>query len=185
MEREGQEFIGVLTIVWKTRDPALATDRIRRVVQAVRDLRPGNPPRRLAIDATSERYYAAQLQAELAPLIPVELVVSSETVEQPGGEKITEKALLGNQYVGELDDNHLTLAPERYLRDDHRLVRRDRGSFDTALGPNGEHGDTFDSHKLALHALTSNAGALESVAGIRLPTPQYRPPALGYRWRLR
>jgi hypothetical protein len=184
MERSGSEFSGVLTLVWKTRDPAIATDRIRRTVQAVRDARPGNPPRRLAIDATSERYFAVQLQRELAPLIPVELVISSETVEQPGGEKITKKALLGSQYIAELDDNHLTLAPDRYLRDDHRLVRTDRGSYTTTLGPNGEHGDTFDSHKLALHALTSTSGALEGVTGIRMGRPSIRRPTLGPRLSL-
>lgn len=178
MESSGLEYLGRLTLVWKTKDPAVATDRIRRTIEAVRAIRPGNPPRRLAIDATNERYFATTLQRELAALIPVELVISSETVEQPGSESITKKALLGNQYVAVLDDNRLTLAPERYLRDDHRLVRRDRGSFDTALGPNGEHGDTFDSHKLALHALTSTQGALEGVEGIRMPTPQIRRVAL-------
>jgi hypothetical protein len=175
MERRGVEFISLLTIVWKTRDPNVARDRIARVVRCVRDLRPGNPPRRLCIDATSERYFAADLQRELAPLVPVELVVSSETIEQPGSESITLKAYLGNQYVSALDDNRLTLPPERYLRDDHRLVKRDRGSFTTELGANGEHGDTFDSGKLALHALTSNAGAIEDTAGIRMPKPKVRP----------
>lgn len=178
LERSGIECIGVLTLVWKTRDPEIAMARIRRVVTDVRTIRPGNPPRRLCIDATNERYFSTSVQTALASLGPVELVISSETVEQPGSEPITKKALLGNQYVGELDDNHLTLPPERYLLDDHRLVRRDRGSFTTALGPNGEHGDTFDSHKLALHALTSTAGGIDSMAGIRAPVPQYRPSLL-------
>lgn len=182
-ERQGAEIIAPLTLVWKTRDPALAKARFRAVVAAIRAARPGNPPRRMAVDATNERYFATEVQRELAPLVPVELVVSSETVDQPGGEPITKKALLGNRYVQELDDNHLTLPPERYLRDDHRLVKRDRGSFATDTGPNGEHGDTFDSHKLALHALVSNEGAIESTEGIRVPAsavprPRYMPPRL-------
>lgn len=183
MERSGIEQIAVLTLTWKTSDPALAKERFRRVVTAIREARPGNPPRRMAVDATNERYFATEVQTELSGLVPVELVVGSETVEQPGSEPITKKALLGNQYVAELDDNHLTLAPERYLRDDHRRVRRDRGSFTCEVGPGGEHGDTFDSHKLALHALTSTAGAIESMDGIHIPEPEvqrwvYVPPML-------
>lgn len=185
MERSGVEFIAPLTFVWKTRDPAIARSRIERVVRTVRDLRPGNPPRRLCIDATNERYFATDLQRDMAPLIPVELVIASETVEQPGGESITRKALLGSRYVGEMDDNHLTLAPERYLRDDHRLVKRDRGSFSCDPGPNGEHGDTFDSHKLALHALTSTAGAIASMDGIRVGRPTIRRLPLAAQGRLR
>ena len=177
MERSGVEMIGILTLVWKTKDPALAKERFRKVIQAVCEYRPGNPPRRMAVDATNERYFATELQRELAALVPVELVVGSETVELPGSEPITKKALLGNRYVAELDDNHLILAPERYLRDDHRLVKRDRGSFDTDTGPGGEHGDTFDSHKLALHALTSTAGAIDSMEGIHVPEPAFRAPA--------
>lgn len=178
MERRGVELFAVLTLVWKTRDPATARDRIGRVVRAIREARAGQPARRLAVDATSEKYFATDLQRELGRELPVELVVSSETVEQPGGESITLKALLGNRYVAELDDNHLVLAPERYLRDDHRLVKRDRGSFDTEIGPNGEHGDTFDAHKLALHAINSTAGALSGVEGIRVAPVRYRAPLI-------
>lgn len=185
MERSGVEFIAPVTFVWKTRDPAIARDRIQRIVRAVREARPGNPPRRLCIDATNERYFATDLQRDMAPLVPVELVIASETVEQPGGESITKKALLGGRYVAELDDNHLTLAPERYLRDDHRLVKRDRGSFSCEPGPNGEHGDTFDSHKLALHALTSTGGAIASMDGIRTGRVTIRRPVLPVQGRLR
>jgi hypothetical protein len=184
LERSGSELVGVLTLVWKTRDPKLARARIRRLVELIRKVRPGNPPRRLAADATSERYFCADLQTDLAALVPVELVVASETVEQPGSEPITKKALLGNQYVAALDDNRVTLPPERYIRDDHRLVKRDRGSFTTDLGPGGEHGDTFDSHKLALHALTSTAGAIETMAGIRTPRPVIRVRRLKFQGRL-
>ena len=175
MERSGVEVAGLLTLVWKTKDPAIAKERFRRVVEEIRAARPGNPPRRMAVDATNERYFATEVQRELSSLVPVELVVGSETVEQPGSEPITKKALLGSQYVDAIDNNRVTLAPERYIRDDHRLVRRDRGSFDCELGPNGEHGDTFDSHKLALHALTSTAGAIESMEGIRAQRPAFRP----------
>ena len=47
-------------------------------------------------------------------------------------------------------------------------MKRDRGSFTTDLGAAGEHGDTFDSHKFALRALTSSDGGLETTDGIRM-----------------
>ncbi len=178
LEEIGAEKRAVLVLVWKTRDPAVAKHRIRTVVEALARIRPDRLPRRLAIDATSERFFAIEVQRELAGILPVELVIASETVEVPGSGSMTQKAILGNQYVGALDDNQLTLPPEKYLRDDHRLVKRDRGSFTTDLGPAGEHGDTFDSGKLALHALTSTSGAIESTEGIRLGRPGYRPRTL-------
>jgi hypothetical protein len=183
MERAGLDCVAVVTFVWKTRDPALAKERIRRVVQEVNERKEGGRARRLAVDATSERYFAIELQRELAALVPVELVIASETVELPTGEKMTKKSLLGSLWVAEIDDNRAVLAPERYLREDFRRVRKDKGTFVCEVGPSGEHGDTFDSHKLARHALVSTQGALESVEGIRLGSatgrPQFRPMRLG------
>ena len=153
MEREGIESFGRATFVWKTRDPDLAKERARRLVETVNQRQEGGPARRLCIDATNERYFATEVQNEFGGLLPVQLVIASETIEQPGAEPMTMKSFLGNRLVGTLDDNHMTLPPERYVKEDFRLVKRDRGSFVCSLGPNGEHGDTFDSHKLALEAL--------------------------------
>ncbi len=168
MERSGIEVVGVVTIVWKTADPAIAKARVRQVVQTVNSRPEGGRARRLAIDASNETYFATEVQTELCGLIPVELVKGGETVELPGQEPITKKALLGSRLVAVFDDNQITVAPERYIKSDMRLVRRDRGSFACEAGPNGEHGDTFDSHKLALWALSSTNGAMESAEGIRM-----------------
>lgn len=174
-ERSGAEVIFPVTFYWKTAEPSIARGRVRRIVEAVNARPNGGRARRLCIDATNERLFSRELQSELGALVPVELVVGSETVDQPGGESITKKALLGNKLVGLLDDNLATVAPDRYTKDDLRRVKRDRGSFSCEVGPNGEHGDVFDGHKLALHALTSTDGAIESTAGIRIATPKYRP----------
>jgi hypothetical protein len=170
IEQAGSEWIGVVTIAWKTTDPAIAKARARLIVQTVNSRRQGGRARQLCMDATNERYFATEVQRELSALVPVQLVVASETVEQPGGEKITRKALLGNLLANEVNDNRATLPPERYIKDDFRRVKRDRGSFSCETGPNGEHGDTFDSHKLALHALISTAGAItaETLGQIRI-----------------
>lgn len=152
-ERLGTQFYGRLTCVWKTADPDLARERARRIIAVIRGRSEGGPARRLAIDATNERYWATDLRKALAAELPVELVIASQTVERPGAETMNMKQWLGSQLVGELDDNHLVLAPERYLFEDFRLVKKDRGTFVADTAPDGKHGDVFDSHKLALHAL--------------------------------
>lgn len=109
---------------WKTWDPAVAEERIERAVRAIAarkeglpadaQWQAGGPARRLCVDATNERYWAQGLRRKLSALLPVELVVASETIERPGEpEPMTMKQFLGGQLVGELDDNHLWLPPER------------------------------------------------------------------------
>lgn len=168
MEREGTDLKGVLTVTWKTSDPALATERARRIVQTVNARPEGGRARRLCVDATNERFFATQVRRDFSALVPVELIIGSETIQVPGAEApLTMKAHLGGLLVAELDDNHLTLPAERYLKEDFRLVRRDRGSFACEPAADGKHGDVFDSHKLGLWALKSTAGGLTTTAGIR------------------
>lgn len=156
VERVGVEFKVRAILVWKTRDPDVASERLRAVVQAVAQ-RPGAArAKAIAVDATSEKYFAAALKKELTPELPVHLVVGSERIERPGYEPMNHKQFLGSQLVGELDDNHLTLPPERYVREDFRLVKKERGAFVCEPDVMGRHGDTFDAVKLALHALLNN-----------------------------
>lgn len=165
VERIGTDFNVPLILVWKTRDPEVARLRVRAVVEAVQGRERGGRGRMLCIDATSERYWAADLRKSLMTLIPVECVVSSETVEMPGEEPMTLKQQMGGQLVGAMDDNRVTLPPERYVREDFRLVKRDRGTFQTEISPDGKHGDTFDAVKLGIRALTGRAGfAYQAVA---------------------
>lgn len=167
MELDGIDPVAVHTWVWKTRDPAIAKARIGRIVQAVNGRPLGGRARRGAIDGTNERYFAIEVQRELAHEIPIEVVINSETVQLPGErDTVTKKAWLGSQWVDAIDQNRAVLAPDRYLKDDFRRVKKVRGSFDSEVGPNGEHGDTFDSHKLAFHALNSTGGALAGIEGI-------------------
>lgn len=156
-EQAGQETILRAVLVWKTTDPRLATERLRRVVETVRARPEGGRARKLCVDATGERYFAQALRTALGSEIPVELVIASETVELPGmDEPLTMKQWLGGRLVAQLDDNHLTLPPERYLKVDWRLVRKEKGQLVCEPDVDGKHGDTFDGAKLALHALTSH-----------------------------
>lgn len=157
VERRGVEKVVVAILTWKTSDPKVATERVWRTVQAVPARAQGGPARRLSIDATNERYFASSLRTSLQSVIPVDLIVGSEAVDRPGQEPMNWKQFLGSQWVGELEDNHVWLPPERYVKEDFRLVKRDRGSFACEPDEYGRHGDTFDACKLGDHSLEQKA----------------------------
>lgn len=178
-EDHGPDFVYRGAVAWKTRDPAIARERLGAVIKLVA-ARPGGRARALAIDATNEKYFAEDTRKLFRKELPVILVVASESVnptEQsarkkkrsvPGLEVGTNwKEYLGDQYVAKLDDNHLTLPPEQWLKADHRLVMKDRGKFVCEPDADGHHGDTFDGGKLALHAVGSHTG-IATTAGIRV-----------------
>lgn len=156
-EQIGTEYRVPLIAAWKTKDPDIARRRVRAVVDTVKTRERGGRARRLCVDATNERYWAADLRKALMAEIPVECVVASETVEKPGEEPMTQKQYLGGLLVGAMDDNKVTLPPERYIKEDFRLVKRDRGTYQTEVSPDGKHGDTFDGMKLGMKALKGKA----------------------------
>lgn len=180
-EQDGIEYSYPLTVAWKTADPAIATERLRRIIETVARRPKGGRARALDIDATNERYFATSLREEFRGLLPVHLIIGSETVKQPGYEPMTMKQFLGSRLVAELDDNHLTLAPERYIRDDWRLVKKDRGVLVCDVDVDGKHGDTFDSAKLALNAVVANGPVEATSAPISNISPSFSPSLKGGR----
>lgn len=187
VERRGVELIVRAVLVWKTTDPDIAEERIERVITTVRDSRSGSAggARRLCIDGTNEKYFAERIKKALGRYLPVEIVVASVKAEKPG-EEMNMKQYLGSMLVAELDDNHVLLPPERYIRDDFRLVKRDRGQFICEPDAAGRHGDTFDGTKLGVYALKSSSGAFtaESAAKVIMQKPRLDRLAAG-GWRLR
>ena len=165
LERRGVERILRAVINWKLSDPDVAMERAWRIIETVAARADGGPARKLCIDSTNERYFAKLAKKELGALVPVELVVASESVELPGAEPMNRKQHLGGLLVSELDDNHLLLPPERYIREDWRLVKKEKGQFVCEPDADGKHGDTFDSGKLANWALER----MGSVVGASVP----------------
>lgn len=152
LQRQGRTSIARLVVAWKTREPAVA----RQILTAILDdiAAAGQKARRLVIDASSERYYAADIRTHLRARCPVELVAGNQKLDFRG-ETLDAKTLLGNMYVSAIEDALLLLPAGEWIEFDHRLVKVESGRFVTDLGPAGEHGDTFDSGKLALWGLHS------------------------------
>lgn len=172
VEAQGAERIARLVLTWKVADPDVAMERISRVLGVIASRAKGGRARRLSIDATNERYFAQSARKALSASVPVELVIGSETIQPKGQpEPMTMKQFLGGRLVGELEDNHLTLPAERFLREDWRLVRKERGQFVCEPDSAGRHGDTFDATKLALWSLESMNGGWTSEAldAVRMP----------------
>jgi len=158
MEQAGTEFVTRAALVWKTANPAVQIERVRKIIGAVARRKAGGRMRRIALDATGDRLFAKHAQQELArDGVPVELVVASETVEMPGYDSpVTKKTWLGDRYVAALNDNKHTFPPERYFREDHRMPKKVRGVYVCEPASNGMHADTFDGGKLAQHALSGS-----------------------------
>jgi hypothetical protein len=128
------------------------------------------------MDATNERLFARRMQQQLGRICGVQLIVGSE--KKPGAtDDVNMKTLLGTNYVDALQRGQLDLPAHDYVKEDHRLVRRDRGLFVCCPASDGKHGDTFDSGKLALYGLATNAALaqyVEDCKKLRLTTREGR-----------
>lgn len=123
---------------------------------------------RACVDATNERYGAAELKKRLAGLLPVELIIASEGIEYRGT-KMTFKSYQTSLYLNTIDDGRLLLPDEQWVEDDARQVKSEKGLFYADVDESGNHADTFDATKQALHALrTGGRGgpAEASAAGV-------------------
>jgi len=161
LEEDGVNYIARLIVIWKTADPEVARERIARICNAVAQRSNGGRAKRVNVDATNERYFAVDLKRHLLPITPVQLVSGSETIERPGYGKQTSKQVLGGQLIAVLDDNCLSLPPDKYVREDWRMIKKERGLLTCDPDHEGRHGDTFDSTKLALSAVQQQKGRAE------------------------
>lgn len=162
-QRDGAMTHSRLVLAWKSNDPSIAKQFISLILDdlAARQLK----PRRLTIDASSERYFATDIRRIFAARVPVDLVAGNQRLDFRG-ESMDAKTLLGNIYCAAVEDGLFTLPTGEWIELDQRLVKREGGRFVTDLGPNGEHGDTFDSCKLALWGLQSGGPIQAEAIGI-------------------
>lgn len=155
----GMDYIVRLIARFKSADP----EHTKAILDDILDLPHGLRPRRLVIDASSEKFFALEVKRHLAGKCRVELISSTQTVRYRG-ENLPAKVYLGNLLINTLEDSQIWLPEAKWVQGDWRLVKRDRGSFATEVDSSGGHGDTFDSTKLSLHGLISTGGPAEASA---------------------
>ena len=163
MEKCGERLITRLICTWKTDNDEVQERRAKGLVEVIAKRASGGPARYLCIDATNERLFARRMQQQFRGICSVELVVGSEKKTGAAVDDVNMKTLLGTKYVDTLQRGQLDLPAHDYVKEDHRLVRRDSGHFVCSPTSDGKHGDTFDSGKLALHGLKSIATEAEIV----------------------
>lgn len=159
VEKVRMDYVVRLLLRWKTADPDVARAIIMSVLMKIAPRR----VRKFCIDATNEKYFATDLKKHLGALVPTELIVSSEKMKYLGEEMLF-KVYLGNLLINTMEDGHLAICDETWVKDDFRLVKRDRGSFTAEPDSAGNHADTFDAVKLGLHGVMGVGGPAEGNA---------------------
>ena len=137
----------LLKVRWKSKEYKYCVEMVRRIATAV-STAARRSARCLCIDATSERFFAALVQDELRKIVPGKLIGSSES-SSSGGQRYNYKTYMGNLYTTALEDGLIALPQARWVFDDYFLVRKEKGLYVTPVDSNGNHGDSFDSGKLA------------------------------------
>jgi hypothetical protein len=162
-QTDGRIVFERLIVRFKTGDDRVTKEVLRVVCEDLRSVK--KKARGIAVDASSEKFLCAQISREFTKYAPVRLIASGEAIVWKG-EALNYKQLLGNLYSSLFEDALIGLPEGEWIMEDHRLVLREKGSFMANLGPNGEHGDTFDSGKLANWCLVRGGRAEISAASI-------------------
>lgn len=150
-------FVGKLILSFKSSDPRKPKSILRELVMHLH-------PLGLAIDASSEIFWATEVRQELQNICPVFLIKNGERTEY-NGENVLYKTYLGNLGCDPFEDEICALPNSSVVKDDFRLVHRFKGGFDNQLdSATGRHGDLFDSWKLSLYALLYGTGATQAQA---------------------
>lgn len=151
-------YVQALVLRWRTDAPAWSIDILDEVISAIESTQ--RRPKRLVVDASNETFHAKNIATHFRGRVPVELVKGGEKIVWKN-ESFDAKTLLGNLYVAAFEDNLMAMPEGKWIQEDHRLVRTEAGRFVAEIGPDGGHGDTFDSGKLAYWALMrrTEAGA--------------------------
>jgi hypothetical protein len=179
-QKIGSKVIERCVVVFKTNDPDHTRAMVRIAIDGVR-ARTGRPPRRLVGDGTNERFFMTDLKRELAGKVVMEIVVMSESIEFRG-ETMTKKTYLGSLYVDQYEDASIAIPEDRYIREDRRLVVKEKGLFVNQTDSRGRHADTFTSGSLAVHGLLSRGGPAEAEAvgvggfGVKPPAGKWKNP---------
>ena len=135
-----------LILSFKSKDPKKPKGILRELATRLK-------AKAVAIDATSEVYWATEVREELEGVCDVILVKNSEKLDVMG-ERVLYKTYLGQLLVNAIDESQIDVPNDFNVKDDFRLVKKMKGGFDNSLdAATGRHGDLFDGTKLSLHAI--------------------------------
>lgn len=152
-------FYARLVLAWKTADPDVTEAIVKLVLDQLHAV--NVRPRRLGVDASNERFFATSLRKTFGGRVIVDLIAGNDKLKHRGTE-LDAKTLLGNLWASALEDGLVVLPVDEFIATDYRLVKREAGGFVTETGKGGEHGDCFDSGKLAYWALEGQGGPVSA-----------------------
>ena len=169
-QRIDGRYVTKLILSFKSKDP-------KKPKAILRELATRLKAKAVAIDATSEVYWATEVREELEGVSGVILVKNSEKLDFMG-ERVLYKTYLGQLLVNAIDEGQSDLPNDFNVKDDFRLVKKMKGGFDNSLDTaTGRHGDLFDGTKLSLHAIiegTEESRADAVQVGARTACPDSR-----------
>lgn len=185
---KGNERRAKLIVRWKSANPDFSEQLVIKSLEALRHA--GGSLQKICLDASNERYFASRMKTLLeAAGFSVDLIVSGEVIEtgDPKAPKMRMKEKTGNLLVNTATDRNLALPPDKWVKDDFLLPKKEKGLFVCDVDPAGNHGDTFDSTKLSVLALESS-GSVEAyfpergdLAGpARSPNPSWLQPVIEF-----
>lgn len=148
MENVGMDYPARLMVWWKTADPVIAEALLVHFADLMRAA--DKRVTCLTVDASNEVFFAKRIKTIVGKLIPVRLMRGNQKIGQEG-EATDAKTLCGNLLVSHMESARVPIPNHPYVENDFGRVTKAGGRFTCSVGPNGEHGDTFDGCKLALH----------------------------------
>jgi hypothetical protein len=160
---KGNERRAKLIVRWKSANPEFSKSLVIKALETLRHA--GGSLQKICIDASNERYFATQMKTALEEVaFSVDLIVSGEVIEtgDPRAPKMRLKEKTGNLLVNTATDRNLALPPDKWVKDDFLLPKKEKGLFVCDVDAAGNHGDTFDSTKLSVLALESS-GSVEAI----------------------
>lgn len=147
MENVGMDYPARLVVWWKTADPVIAEALLVHWAELMRAA--DKRVTCLTVDASNEVFFAKRIKTIVGKLIPVRLMRGNQKVSL-SGEEMDAKTLCGNLLVNHMESARVPIPNHPYVENDFGRVTKAGGRFTCSVGPNGEHGDTFDATKLAL-----------------------------------
>jgi hypothetical protein len=176
---KGSERRARLIVRWKSANPEFSKGLVVRSCETLKHA--GGSLKAVGIDGSNERYFATQVKTALeAAGFTVIIVVSGEVLEDPDNPKakMRMKEKLGGLLVNTATDRLLALPPDKWVKDDFLLQKKEKGLFVCDLDAAGNHGDSFDSTKLSVFALESEGG----VQTLDLPRGDFAQPSERSPW---